>query len=195
MQNQFIKNIYQEFKSGCGTKPHPVTLFLLRVSYRHLYVADRIDLNKAITNVQSGYTVAGLELSPSSVRIAAQADALAGIDSVQLKSINVNNANSSVLVDGALTEIEGVTFIDGSKVEVYVQIEEEQAEKTFRNLPIAIKGLGDGLSAKLESIEVNATVSGERSEIKELSENDISLSVDRSFALCGPTPFIFVTSS
>ena len=40
--------------------------------------------------------------------------------------------------------------------------------------------MGDGLSAKLESIEVNATVSGERSEIKELSENDISLSVDLS---------------
>lgn len=138
------------------------------------------DLNKVITNVQSGYTITGLELSPSNVRIAAQPAVLSGIDSVQLKAINVNNANSSVLVDGALTEIEGATFIDGSKVEVYVQIEEEQAKKTFRNLPIAIKGLGDGLNAKLESIEVNATVSGERSEIKELSENDISLSVDLS---------------
>ena len=166
----------EQVSSDVLTSSMPSTIVTVKVLPTKVVPVEYEDLNKAITNVQSGYTVAGLELSPSSVRIAAQADALAGIDSVQLKSINVNNANSSVLVDGALTEIEGVTFIDGSKVEVYVQI----AEKTFRNLPIAIKGLGDGLSAKLESIEVNATVSGERSEIKELSENDISLSVDLS---------------
>ena len=170
----------EQVSSDVLTSTMPSTIVTVKVLPTKVVPVEYEDLNKAITNVQSGYTVAGLELSPSSVRIAAQADVLAGIDSVQLKSINVNNANSSVLVDGALTEIEGVTFIDGSKVEVYVQIEEEQAEKTFRNLPIAIKRLGDGLNAKLESIEVNATVSGERSEIKELSESDISLSVDLS---------------
>lgn len=138
------------------------------------------DVNDVITNVHSGYEVTGLELSPSSVRIAANKEVLDGIKSVQLKSISAGGADSSVLVDGELVAIDGVTFIDGTNVEVYIMIDEVQAEKTFRNVPITVKGLGKGLNAQLETSEINVTVSGNRSDIREISEDDIVLSVDLS---------------
>ena len=137
-------------------------------------------LDELVTNVQTGYEVVGAQVSPETVSIAGDEEALEGIDSVQLEPINANGADRSVLLRTEIQPIDDVTIVSGSTVSVYVQIAEQQTERTFRSLAIQMDNLGDGLTATLNTERTDVTVSGGISTVNDLTSDDIRASVDLS---------------
>ena len=146
---------------------------------------DISNYKSIITNPKEGYEVTGIEIDPTQVDIAGTDDALAKISSVTLNAINLNGADSSVIMTTEVTPVNDAEVVSGKTVSVYVKIAEKQAERTFANIKINADGLADGLKAKLSKKTTSLTLSGPASAVSALAARDINLYVDLSGKTAG----------
>ena len=140
---------------------------------------DEQSVIDAVTNIKDGYEVTGVVIQPAVIHIAAEPDVLDGIDLVRVQSINADGADKSVMLDAAIQPLENIKYQSASMVEVLVQINEIQEEKTFRNRRIQIENLDDGLTAQITSAKyTDVTVTGGRSVVREITTGDLMPYID-----------------
>ncbi len=133
---------------------------------------------RAVTNVKEGYEAVDVSLNPEEVQIVGDADVLAAINAVQIKPLSAGDADTSVLLEGELQSITGVQFVNGTDVDVYVQINEEQTEKMFENIAISTTNLDKGLRATLSVTYTDIMVSGNKSDMAGVKRADVVAFVD-----------------
>jgi YbbR domain-containing protein len=102
--------------------------------------------NSVYGNPAKGYELSGLPIpSSSTMKIAAPADILSKIDSVQLGRVDIGSASGDVTALAAVQLPEGVHAVNGNTVSVVVKIVPKMVTRTIRDVPIEFKGLAAGL--------------------------------------------------
>lgn len=146
--------------------------------YHKKTVPIEADAETLITNVKDGYEVTGIEIDPLEVDIAGSAEALAAISKVTLSPINMDGADSSVIMTAEVAPLKDAEVVSAGSISVYVKIAEKQSEKTFNNVPITVKNLGEGLKAKIIQDSTSVTVKGGLSALDGLKARDVDLYAD-----------------
>lgn len=137
------------------------------------------DVIAAVTNVKAGYEITDVVIEPAVVEIAARQAVLDEIDSIRIQPINAEEADRSVMLDAALVLPEQIEHISRASVDVLVQINEIQGEKTFKNHVIGISNLEDGLKAKLDGQKyTDVKLNGGKSAVDAITAAGVHVYVD-----------------
>lgn len=166
---------------------------LLRITYQSILIdtvtveanvykqkALPIDMTGAyIGEPAEGYEVTGVVVEPQEVLVAARDEALEQMSVAVLDApIDITDATESQSVTVRIKKLTDAQNMNIGEALVQVFIEQKELERTFKRVPIAIEGVEDTQSVKLSSQSVNVTLTGPYHFIKNLSAEDISLSVD-----------------
>lgn len=127
-----------------------------------------------------GYEIAGIEVYPATVTVAAPAEILDTIEGIALSPIDVANAVSDVYGTVSMSVPEGVVVLGEKTAELMVRVRETETTKTFDEVPIQIRGLGDGISAEPVTQTATVTVTGPVNAMGDLIKSGVKLYVDAS---------------
>jgi len=168
-----------EVSLGKARSELPSVIADLKVLPTKFVTVSKEDVIAAVTNVKAGYEITDVVIEPWTVEVAAEQSVLDSIKSLRTQTINAEEADKSVMVDAALQVPENIEYISRSTVEVLVQIDEIQAEKTFKNHAIHINNLEEGLKAKFEKQKyTDIMLSGGKSAIDSITAAGVHVYVD-----------------
>ena len=128
--------------------------------------------------LRDGFYLEGIEVAPSTVRIAAPQAVLDEIDSVQVSTIDLEGVSASFTTTLPLKLSGEVVWSSVSEVDVVVRVREEEETRTFTGLPVTYRNLAAGLQAELYDVTADVSVTMARSALERLSNDDISVYVD-----------------
>lgn len=97
---------------------------------------------------------------------------------VETIPINLNGASESMEIRVALQLPEGVNVVGSQNVTVQVGIEPIESSISFSNLPVEVRGLGEGLEAILSPQLVDVFLSGPLSLLEQLSPGTLTVVID-----------------
>lgn len=128
-----------------------------------------------------GYEVKGVYIQPESVLVAATEQALEQMSAAVLDApIDITDATTPQSVTVRIKKLSDAQNMNIGEALVYVDIGEKELERTFKRVPIEVKGAQDSQSITLSTKAVNVTLTGPYLFINGLSEEDVTLSVDVS---------------
>lgn len=131
-------------------------------------------------NVQSGYQLNNISLSPEKVSIAGREDKLSQIDSIDISElIDISNivADTTEKIDIGPLLPDGVYLEGSGQITVTIGVSQLSTKSVSVNAKdISIDNLGEGLELEFVDSSVNVTVRGENSG--SLSEKDMSAHID-----------------
>lgn len=127
-----------------------------------------------------GYELKGVKAFPETVRVKGAQSKVEELKSIRTASLNIAGSNTAVKeeLDLVLPATEGLSFADGSLVEVRVIIAEKTEERQWENIPIKI--IPVSWKAVIEPVALKVVASGPISKIRALSAADIAATVDLS---------------
>lgn len=128
--------------------------------------------------LRDGFYLEGIEVAPSTVRIAAPQAVLDEIDSVQVSTIDLEGVSASFTTTLPLKLSGEVVWSSVSEVDVVVRVREEEQTRTFTGLPVTYHNLAAGLQAELYDVTADVSVTMARSALERLTNDDISVYVD-----------------
>lgn len=136
----------------------------------------------ARANVQgrpaAGYVQESVRVTPETIRIWAQGQISNDIRYLWTHPIDIEGATATIERDVTLLVPDGVDKIEPQQVRVTITITEVQEEREFRDVPIGISGLGQGLKGRAEPAVATVIVRGSRSQVMALDPTDLSVRVD-----------------
>ena len=160
-------------------KELPSVIADLKVLPTKFVFISKDDVIAAVTNVKPGYEITDVVIEPNMVEIAAEQSVLNSILSLRTQTINAEEADKSVMLDAELQIPDNIKYCDRSSVDVLVQINEIQGEKTFKNHEIRINNLEDGLKAKFEKQKyTDIMLSGGKSAVDSITAAGVHVYVD-----------------
>jgi YbbR domain-containing protein len=115
-----------------------------------------------------GFEVASVEVTPSVVTVAGDAEELGGLTSIETSPVSVNGASEDVTAQPALTMPDGVVPVDGTTVTVTVTLRPVTVTRTFEaglDLVGEVAGTDYGLSVD----RVILTLGGSAADLDRLS--------------------------
>ena len=128
--------------------------------------------------LRDGYYLEDIELSPAAVQIAAPASVLQEIDSIALSTIDLDGVSASFTESVALKLPAEVVWSEVSEVDVVVRVREEEATRTFTDLPITYRNLAPGLTAELYDARASVSLTMASSALRAVTTDDIEVYVD-----------------
>ena len=149
-----------------------------------LYPTKSIELNtddiiNSIINVAGGYEISGVVANPSSVTIAGDTDVINNVEKLEFEIIDAQQADKSVVLDAVLRNIDGVTYVGGHTIRVYVQIRETTETVTYSNKKIEIRNVQDGYKAYItDHKHTDVSITGGVSVLSKISAKDINIYID-----------------
>lgn len=90
------------------------------------------------------YRSGGVEVSPSTVRIAGTYDMIKDIEFLNTEPIDLTGATEDYTARVALVVPEGIEVLDGNEVSVTVKIEENLTHRVLRDIPIEVINAPEG---------------------------------------------------
>ncbi|HHV65482.1 MAG TPA: hypothetical protein GXX46_10485 [Peptococcaceae bacterium] len=119
---------------------------------------------------------------PPQVQLWGTEEVLSGIQFIDLGTVDVTGVNSNKVVDIPLSSIrlpEGVTFSEGTRLSVLLQVGPSPVNRIIREVPVGINNIPEGLIAEpIKSIDI--TVSGYPEILDAIKPGDITAWVDAS---------------
>lgn len=129
--------------------------------------------------VPIGYSITGVTLQPASVCIAAKDEVLAQVEEMMLEgTLDVTDATQTQSANIKIKKRTDVQNMNIAEVQVQVDIEELQMERTFRRVPIEVEGTSAGTAAKLATAYAQVTIVGPYTFVDTLTQEEIFLRVD-----------------
>ncbi len=138
-----------------------------------------IDAEAAINakdSVADGFEYTGYSCTPDKVTIAGKN--IDDIKSIKLENINIQNAKQNVQEEGKPILPDGVDIVNGTKIVVVAFVSEKKESKSFKNLPITVTSLKNGLTAAVDTEGIDVEISGRQNVINSLKSESIKLFVD-----------------
>lgn len=127
---------------------------------------------------------------PSQVQLIGAEETLQTIQQISLGSVDISGLSSNKVVDIPLTSVtlpEGVSFSEGTKLSVMINIGPSPVNRTISSIPVGIRNIADGLTAgTIPAIEL--TVSGYPDILDNLKPGDIPVWVDAAGLKAGNYP-------
>ncbi|MGI6129482.1 MAG: YbbR-like domain-containing protein [bacterium] len=120
-----------------------------------------------------GYRVTQVTVEPSTIVISGPAAMLAEVTSVSTLPFDIDGLTASKTVDLRVALPQEV-LAEVERVQVTVTIEARSSQRTFDNLDLKIRNLGENLEAEAESKTIKATVNGLYQTINRLTAEDIA---------------------
>ena len=136
-----------------------------------------------------GWVVKEIIASPATVKVYGTVDKLKAIDFVNAGPVDINGANKDIVVEVKPENLglpAGISLEAGVKINVIVRLGSAPAQRIFKAVPIAVRGLDAGL-AEFSTPTLDVTVKGTADIINALKESDIVLYVDAKGLLPGQT--------
>ncbi len=131
-----------------------------------------------IGKVEEGYELQSVMVSPSTVMVAAKQDVLDDLTGLTISAVNVTGATESFLTTANVRVSSDIFWTDVTQVDVLATVTEMTESKTFYNVPIRVRNLGEGLSAVLSVSSMNVEVTLPVSKLENFTIDDITLYVD-----------------
>ena len=126
-----------------------------------------------------GYEVIDTWATEETLEVAAESEVLDAISVIGVDApLDVTGADATVNGYVRLKTLSSVVNRLPAQLGVTAVIEEQETQRTFRNVPILIEGLTDDLSASLSQSKTTVQVTGGYSFIRGLTQDDIQLYVD-----------------
>lgn len=125
----------------------------------------------------AGYRVINVAASPSTIIVEGSLEALQQIDSLDLAPVDISDELSQVQRALTVELPSGLTTQDRKIVTVIIQIAPIESEMTLLLIPEVI-GLGDGLTAKLESGPVEVIIAGALPLLNQITTRELMISLD-----------------
>lgn len=137
------------------------------------------DLQNAIINIAPDYEVYGVVSTPSIVTIAGEQDTIDAVSELSFDIIDAQGADKSVVLDAQLKDVNGVTYVSGKTLRIYVQIREKSDTLTYENQKIEVRNISEGYTAYIRASQrCDVSVTGPLSALKKISSDSIRLYVD-----------------
>lgn len=131
-----------------------------------------------IGRVASGYRMTDITADPSTVNVRGAPDVLAALPGyIDTEPINVEGAQTNVVVQPALDVPPNVTLVSGQQVTVTVSIEPIQSSLTLEISP-TLQGLAPGLTATVSPVDVEVFLSGPQPTLESLKAGDVRVILD-----------------
>lgn len=131
-----------------------------------------------IGQVEKGYELQSVMVSPATVKIAAKQEVLDGLTGLTISAVNVAGATESFLANATVRSGSDVFWTDVTQVDVLATVTEKTETQTFYNVPIQTRNVGAGLTATLSATEMDVDVTLPVSKFKNFTLEDIVLYVD-----------------
>lgn len=122
----------------------------------------------------------GIEIAPTTVRVAAPQAVLDELTSIPVSSINLENVSESFATTLPLKKSSDIVWMDVNEVDVIVRVKEEEITKKFRSIPVTFRNLGAGLEVELYNATVDIEMTMAKSSMQKLTNENISVYVDLS---------------
>lgn len=137
------------------------------------------DLGNVVTGQPAeGYVVQSVTMQPETVSVAADAELLDGLTELMIQPVSVDGLSQSFTVRSAITPLSGVKNLSSEQVYVNVTIAEASIGGRVDDVSVLVSGKGEGLSVEYNTMSVYVT--GPRSEVEQLQNDGVSVSVDLS---------------
>lgn len=130
-----------------------------------------------------GYEQRNATTTPRTVVIDGPPELLATLTFVETAPVDISGATDTVSQTVGIVGLpSGVSTVDpgNGQVSVIVQVQPQSVSQTLPSLPVDVTGLGDGLSATVAPESVSLDVSATSSQVPDLVNGAISISVDLS---------------
>ncbi len=121
--------------------------------------------------------------TPRTVRLSGPADVLANLTFVETESVDISGATQTISTDVGIANLpDGVQLIEPANglVSVIVQIQQQSVDQTLPNLPVSIIGVASGQTATASPSQVSIEISASSSQVPELVNGAITVSIDVS---------------
>lgn len=130
-----------------------------------------------------GYEQRNATTTPRTVVIDGPPELLATLTFVETAPVDISGATDTVSQTVGIVGLpSGVSTVDpgNGQVSVIVQVQPQSVSQTLPSLPVDVTGLSDGLSATVAPESVSLDVSATSSQVPDLVNGAISISVDLS---------------
>ena len=134
--------------------------------------------SSVIGQVEKGYELQSVMVSPATVKVAAKQEVLDGLTGLTISAVNVAGATESFLSTATVRLGSDIYWTDVSQVDVLATVTEQTESKTFYNVPIQIRNVGAGLTATLSQTDMDVEVTLPASKFATFTIDDITLYVD-----------------
>ena len=123
-----------------------------------------------------GYVLKSVTVQPETIQVAAEADLLDGLTELMIEPVSIEGASQSFSAKTSISRLSDFKNISSEQVYVNVNIAEETIDGYVANVLVLFSGKADNLMASYEPVGVY--VSGPRSQVEQLQNDGISLTVD-----------------
>lgn len=123
-----------------------------------------------------GYVLKSVTVQPETIQVAAEADLLDGLTELMIEPVSIEGASQSFSAKTSISRLSDFKNISSEQVYVNVNIAEETIDGYVDNVIVLFSGKSDNLMASYEPVGVY--VSGPRSQVEQLQNDGISLTVD-----------------
>ena len=111
-----------------------------------------------------GYEIGPTRVTPAKVRVVGPVSAMDGISFIATRPIDVTSRQDNLTIDVDLNPPKAPSrLVDTKRVTVMVEIKEENAQKTLRNVPVTLDNAPTGVQTTPAA--VNVTIQGPRRSI------------------------------
>ncbi|MCL1965436.1 MAG: CdaR family protein [Firmicutes bacterium] len=126
-----------------------------------------------------GYALGDVRVTPESVRIAASAEVLGGLEVLHVSApVDVTGQSKEQIASSALRNVTGFPYSSADSVVIEAGIQPATHVHTYIDLPVTVMDVAPGLSARLSQNAMSAVLSGAYQDVESLSAGDIHLYVE-----------------
>ncbi|UOK59685.1 CdaR family protein [Bacillus sp. OVS6] len=127
-----------------------------------------------------GLSISNIEAVPNEVTIYGPLDVIDPLEFIDGVTVDLSKIKDDTVLDVDIPVPDGVTKVSPEKIQIKVDVEKEE-EKILENLPVNIRGLGEGKIIQFlepESEELDLSVVGAPSVLTNIKPSDLELFVN-----------------
>ncbi|MGM0924446.1 MAG: CdaR family protein [Bacillota bacterium] len=127
-----------------------------------------------------GLSISNIEAVPNEVTIYGPLDVIDPLEFIDGVTVDLSKIKDDTVLDVDIPVPDGVTKVSPEKIQIKVDVEKEE-EKVLENLPVNIRGLGEGKIIQFlepESEELDLSVVGAPSVLTNIKPSDLELFVN-----------------
>jgi len=147
-----------------------------------LYYKKTVSLKVPVTDT-SNDNAARTTSAPDQITIKGTQSALADVDSITAKTIDISKILKTTSVDITPVLPDGIQVSDKSKnlvLKVTVKDGESSKDYTLSGSSVSLKNVGNGLKGTVNADSITVTITGTSSELSDITKSDIDLTADCS---------------
>lgn len=159
-----------------------------------VYPTKELTVNSEIEDVLMGSIAEGFEVesvtvSPDTITVAAEADLLEELTSLAVEPIQAHDVSQSFTLRTSISKLNGIRYFSSEQVYVTVNIREREDTVAFTDIPVALLNIPSDLVAPKPANLISVQVTGNFSDVSDLTEEMLQVTVDLSQATAGTADY------